>query len=58
LFESRTLLAEGLGTLGLVPYIGLFEFALDFGQAFNLAFMVKDTSSTQRCVQRDRLSIV
>ena len=54
----RTLLAEGLGTLGLVPYIGLFEFALDFGQAFSLALIVKDTPSTQQCVQRDRLSSV
>jgi hypothetical protein len=58
LFELRTLLAERLGAIGFIPYIGLFELALDLGQAFRLAVVVKDTSSTQRCVQQDPLSTV
>jgi hypothetical protein len=37
---------------------GQLEFALNFGQAFRLAVIVKDTPSTQRCVQRDRLWFV
>ena len=51
LLETRTLLPERLRALGLVPDVGLLEFPLDFGQAFGLAVVVKDTSSTHRCVQ-------
>ena len=54
LFELGTLLPERLRTFRLVPYIGLFEFALDLGQAFSLTVIVKDTSSTHPCVQRGR----
>jgi hypothetical protein len=53
----RALPAKGLGTFLVVPNIGLFEFALDLGQALRLALIVKDTSSTQKCVQQDRLLI-
>ena len=53
LFQLRTFLAERLGALGFVPDIGLFELALDFYQSFCLAVVVKDTSSTQQCVQQD-----
>jgi hypothetical protein len=35
----------------LVPHVGFFELALDFGQAFRLAVIVKDTSSTRRRVR-------
>ena len=54
LLELRPLLAKRLGALGLVPHIGLFEFALNFGQALCLAIVVKGTSSTHRCVRRGR----
>ena len=54
LFELRPLLAKGLGTVGLIPYIGLFEFALDLGQTFSFAFIVKGTSSTRWRVQQGR----
>ena len=53
LFELGPLLPQCLGPLGIIPDIRLFEFALDFGQAFRLAFVVKDTPSTHRCVPRD-----
>ena len=52
LFELSTFLAEGLRTFGLVPYIGLFQLALDFQKTFRFAIVVKDTSSTPRCVQQ------
>ncbi len=58
LLELRTLLPQRLGTLGFVPDIGLFEFALNFGQAFSLALIVKDTSSTHRSVRQGRQSFV
>jgi hypothetical protein len=58
LFQLRTFLAERLGSLGFIPDVGLLEFALNFGQAFRLAVIVKDTPSTQQCVQRDRLWFV
>jgi hypothetical protein len=51
LLERRPLLAQRLGALGFVPDIRLLEFALDFGQALCLAFVVKDTSSTHRSVR-------
>ena len=52
LFELGALLPQRLGTLGLVPHVGFFEFALNFGQALRLAIVVKDTSSTHRSVRR------
>jgi hypothetical protein len=51
LFQLRAFLAECLGPFGLIPNVGLFEFALDFRQPFRLAFIVKDTPSTLRCVR-------
>ena len=45
--ELRPFLAEGLGTIGFVPDIGLFELALDLGQAFRLGVVVKDTPLTR-----------
>jgi hypothetical protein len=51
LLESSTLLSERLRALRFIPYVGLLEFALDLGQAFRLTVVVKDTSSTHRCVQ-------
>jgi hypothetical protein len=58
LFQLRTLLTERLSALGFIPDVGLLEFALNFGQAFCLAVIVKDTPSTQQCVRRDRLWFV
>ena len=58
LFELCTLLPQRLGPLWFVPHIGLLQLALDFGQSFRLAVVVKDTSSTQRCVQQDPRSTV
>ena len=46
LLEPRPFLTQGLGTIRLIPDIGLFELALDFGQALRLTVVVKDTSST------------
>jgi hypothetical protein len=51
LFELRAFLAKRLRTVRFVPDIGLLEFALNFGQPFRLAFIVKDTPSTLRCVR-------
>jgi hypothetical protein len=42
-FEARTLLAQFLGMLGIVPDIGVFQFATDLGQLLLLCFKVKDT---------------
>ena len=50
LFELRSLLSQGLGTLRFVPDVRLFQFASDLGQALCFAFVVKDTPSTHRCV--------
>ncbi len=47
LFEPGPFLAEGLGTLGLVPDIRLFELALNLGQPFRLSVVVKDTPLTR-----------
>ena len=41
--ELGALAAEFLRALGIVPEFGLFEFALDFGQALLLGIEVKDT---------------
>jgi hypothetical protein len=53
-FERRPFLAERLRALRLVPDVRLLELALDFLQPLRLGVVVKDTPSTQRCVQRDR----
>ncbi|BAV33608.1 hypothetical protein SCL_1296 [Sulfuricaulis limicola] len=42
-FKFGALAAKFLRALGLVPEFGLFEFALDFGQALLLGIEVKDT---------------
>ena len=47
LLEPRPLLAEGLGTIRLVPDIRFFELALNLGQAFRLSVVVKDTPLTR-----------
>ena len=44
--ELRSLLAEGLRSLRLVPNIRLLEFALYFYQALRFAIVVKDTPLT------------
>jgi len=44
-FQARAFAAQVLGPLRVVPYIGLFEFALDFDQTLLLAIEVKDTPS-------------
>jgi hypothetical protein len=54
LFELGALLPERLRPFRFTPYVGLLELALNFGQAFRLAIVVKDTSSTHSCVQRGR----
>jgi hypothetical protein len=45
LVEQRTLAAEGLRALAVVPDIGAFEFAVDFFQTLFLGVVVKDTPS-------------
>jgi Fe2+ transport system protein FeoA len=47
LLELRTLLPQRLRALGFIPDIGLLEFALDLGQTFRFALVVKDTPSTR-----------
>ena len=42
-FQFGAFAAEFLRALGIVPEFGLFEFALDFGQALLLGIEVKDT---------------
>jgi hypothetical protein len=54
LLELRALLAQGLRPLGFVPDIRLFQLALDFYEPLGFAVVVKDTPSTQPCVQRGR----
>jgi len=48
LFEASTLAAEFLGTLRIVPDVGLFQFAVYLFEAFALAGIVKDTPSGSR----------
>lgn len=49
--ELRTFPTQRLRTFGLIPDVGLFELALNFGQAFRFAIIVKDTPSTRLCVR-------
>jgi hypothetical protein len=51
LLEFRALLPQRLRSLRFVPDVRLLELAPDFGQSFGFAVVVKDTSSTHRCVQ-------
>jgi hypothetical protein len=48
--ESSPLLAKRLRSIGFIPDVRLFEFPLNFRQAFFLALIVKDTPLTQQCV--------
>ncbi|KXK71385.1 hypothetical protein BC89_08215 [Pseudomonas monteilii] len=41
--QHGTLAAQGLGVLGLVPDVGVFQLAVDFDQAVMLVIVVKDT---------------
>jgi hypothetical protein len=51
--ELRTLLAELLRPLRILPYIGLLELAGDFLQLLALVVVIKDTSSRTACAPRD-----
>ena len=51
LFKPRPLLPQRLRAIGFAPNVRLFELALDFGQAFRLAVVVKDTPLTPLHVQ-------
>jgi hypothetical protein len=51
LFQPGPLLSECLRALGVVPDIRLLQLALDLDQPFRLLLVVKDTSSTRRCVR-------
>jgi hypothetical protein len=53
LLELRALLAEILGTRGIVPDSGLLELARYFLKALVLVVVIKDTSSRNRCAPRD-----
>jgi len=47
--ECRAFTTERLRALGVVPDVGELQLALDFGQAFFLDCVVKDTSEGLRC---------
>jgi hypothetical protein len=53
----RTLLAECLGPVRIVPDVRFLELALNFRQAFRLSFIVKDTPLTQWRVRGVNLSV-
>jgi hypothetical protein len=42
-FELAAFLAQRLGLFGVVPDLGVLEFAEDLGQSFLFGFEVKDT---------------
>jgi hypothetical protein len=52
-FELRTLLAEGLGPLRIIPNTRLLELALYFLQTLALIVVIKDTSAKSPCARRD-----
>lgn len=54
LFKGGTLLAQRLCAIRVIPDIRLFQFTLNFYEAFRLPFIVKDTSSTRTCVRSGR----
>ena len=49
-FQTGALFTQLLGTLRIIPYIGLFKLTIDFGQLFALVIVVKGTPSTHRYV--------
>ena len=51
--QLRSLPAQLLGAVGIVPDAGLFEFPGYFLEALVLVIVIKDTSSRNRCVPRD-----
>jgi hypothetical protein len=57
-FQRDALLTERLRAVGVIPDIGLFELALNFGQPFRFAVIVKGTPSTLRRVRSGRVSSV
>ena len=50
LLQRGPLTAQRLRPFGIFPDVGDFQFAVDFGQAFGLAIVFKDTSSGILCV--------
>jgi hypothetical protein len=48
LFKLGALLAQRLGTRGVVPDIRLFKLALNLGQALRFGLVVKGTSSAHQ----------
>jgi len=51
--QLRSLPSQFLGAVSIVPDAGLFEFPGYFLKPFVLVFVIKDTSSRNRCVPRD-----
>jgi hypothetical protein len=51
--QLRSLPSQFLGAVGIVPDAGLFEFPGYLLKPFVLVFVIKDTSSRNRCVPRD-----
>jgi hypothetical protein len=51
--ELRALAAEGLGAVGAVPDLGIFEFPAYLGEPLALAVVLKDTPLRRRGVPRD-----
>jgi len=46
--EPRALAVQFLGTIRLVPDVRLLQLALDLGETFRAAIVVKDTPSGRR----------
>ncbi len=53
-FERGAFLSKRLGSLGVIPDVGLFELALNLGQALLLLIVVKDTPLTRLSVHEGR----
>jgi len=51
LLQLRSFLPECLGAIRLIPDVGLFQFPLDFSQAFSILIVVKDTPLTPKYVR-------
>jgi hypothetical protein len=51
LLQLRSFLPECLRAIRLIPDVGLFQFPLDFSQAFSISVIVKDTPLTPKCVR-------
>jgi hypothetical protein len=54
LFQAGTFAAQGLGILGVVPDIRVFELPVYFFQALALGFVVKDTPEAKAAVPGGR----